>query len=165
MCGNRRLSNGPASSYVKSSSEELHTRPYMVTKRRCVWIKTFPLGHFLLHYKAFIMFLYIREITTKASNDSLRWKSCPLLYRDFSIHWLPRYSGQDLMQELRRVSRGVYGPPHSGQCDSRNIKRTWLHVHQWVWCTVIPRHLLLGWLLQNDTSTTSKMQLSGSQRN
>ena len=41
-------------------------RPYMVTKRRCVWNKTFLLGHFMLH---FIMFL-IRQMTTKASNAS-----------------------------------------------------------------------------------------------
>ena len=44
MCGNRGLSNGPASSYVKSFIEELHTRPYMVTKRRCFCNKTFLLG-------------------------------------------------------------------------------------------------------------------------
>ena len=37
----------------------------MVTKRRCVWDKTFPLGHFMLH---FIMFL-IHQMTTKASNE------------------------------------------------------------------------------------------------
>ena len=36
-------------------TEELHTRPYMVTERRCL-DKTFPLGHIMLH---FIMFLYM----------------------------------------------------------------------------------------------------------
>ena len=68
MRGNRGLSNGPVSSYVKSFTEELHTRPYMVIKRTCVWNKTFALGHFMLHFITFIMFLYIREITVKASN-------------------------------------------------------------------------------------------------
>ena len=46
-------------------TKELHTRPYRVTKRRCVWTKTLPLGHFMLH---FIMFLY--QMTTKASNSN-----------------------------------------------------------------------------------------------
>ena len=49
-------------------TEELHTRPYMVTKRRCVWNKTFPLSHLILHFTTFIMFLYIHEMTTKAHN-------------------------------------------------------------------------------------------------
>ena len=40
MHGNRALSNGPASSYVKHFTEELHMIPYMVTKRY-VWNKTF----------------------------------------------------------------------------------------------------------------------------
>ena len=44
-------------------TEELHRRPYMVTKRSCVWNKTFPLGYCMLHL---IMFLY--QMTTKASN-------------------------------------------------------------------------------------------------
>ena len=142
------------------------TQDHIWSQKKVCLGQNISIGSFLVSFQNFHnVSIYIREITTKASKDSLRWKSCPLLYRDFSIHWLPRYSGQDLMQELRRVSRGVYWPPHSGQCDSRNIKRTWLNVHQWVWCTLIRRHLLLGWLLQNDTSTTSKMQLSRSQRN
>ena len=41
--GNRGLLNGPVSSYVISFTEELQTRPYMVTKRRFVWNKTFLL--------------------------------------------------------------------------------------------------------------------------
>ena len=41
---NRGLSNEPVSSYIKSFTEELHMRPYMVTKRRCDWNKTFLLG-------------------------------------------------------------------------------------------------------------------------
>ena len=55
--GNRGLSNIPSSSYVKSFNKELHIRPYMVTKRRYVWNKTFPLGHFMLYFTTFIMFL------------------------------------------------------------------------------------------------------------
>ena len=57
------------SHFILNFTEELHT-PYtcMVTKRRCVWNKTFPLGHFMLYFTIFIMFLYIREMTTKASN-------------------------------------------------------------------------------------------------
>ena len=51
--GNRGLLNGPASSYVKSLTGKSHTRPYMVTKRTHVWNKTFPLGHFMLHFRAF----------------------------------------------------------------------------------------------------------------
>ena len=43
----------------------------MVIKRRCVWNKTFPFGQFMLHFTTFIMFLYIREMTTKASNELL----------------------------------------------------------------------------------------------
>ena len=36
---NRGLSNGPASSYVKSFSEEFHMRPYMATKEGVSGIK------------------------------------------------------------------------------------------------------------------------------
>ena len=41
-------------------------RSSVITKR-CVWNKTFPLGHFMLHFTTCIMFL--REMTTKASNE------------------------------------------------------------------------------------------------
>ena len=51
-------------------TEDLHTRPYLVTKRRCDWNKTFRLGHFMLHFKTFIMFLFV-YMTTKASNARL----------------------------------------------------------------------------------------------
>ena len=44
----------------------------MVTKRRCVWNKIFPLGDFMLHFTTCIMFLYIREMTKKASNVSFK---------------------------------------------------------------------------------------------
>ena len=43
MRGNRGLLNGILSSYLISFTEELHTRLYMVTIRRCVWNKTFLL--------------------------------------------------------------------------------------------------------------------------
>ena len=33
LCGNNGLSNGPESSYVKSFTEEFHTRPYIVQWR------------------------------------------------------------------------------------------------------------------------------------
>ena len=33
--------------------KKLHMRPYMVTKRRSVSNKTFPLGHFMLHFTTF----------------------------------------------------------------------------------------------------------------
>ena len=73
MRHNRGLSNGPVSSYVKSFTEELHTRPNMVTKRRCVWNKIFPLGHFMFPFTTFHnVSIYIREMTTKASNGNVK---------------------------------------------------------------------------------------------
>ena len=54
MWGNKKLSNGPTSSYVKRFIEELHTRAYMITKRRCVWNKTFLLGHIVLYCFVFM---------------------------------------------------------------------------------------------------------------
>ena len=59
----RGLSNGPASSYVKSFTEELHTRPCMVTKRRRVWNKTCCMGqgHFMLHFTTFYhVYMYMK---------------------------------------------------------------------------------------------------------
>ena len=55
---------------VLNFTKELHTRPYMVTKR-CDWHKTFPLGHFMIHFTTF-MFLcfYVCEMMTKASNET-----------------------------------------------------------------------------------------------
>ena len=52
---------------------EQGTRPHMVTKRRCVWNKTFPLGHFVLHFTTLIMFLC--EMAAKDSSDhlSIQW--------------------------------------------------------------------------------------------
>ena len=46
MLGNRGLSNGPVSSYVKSSTEELHTRLYMVTKKKACLEQNISLGSF-----------------------------------------------------------------------------------------------------------------------
>ena len=65
MRGNRGLLNGPASSYVKSFTEELHTRPYMVTAEGVYGTKTFLLGPIVWNKviscfiaELFIMFLY-----------------------------------------------------------------------------------------------------------
>ena len=52
---------------MKSFTEELHMRPYMVTKK-CVLNKTFPLGQFMLHFTIFyvsIQCFYIYEMITK----------------------------------------------------------------------------------------------------
>ena len=77
-CADMGLSNGPVSSYVKSFTEELHMRPYMVTKTRCFKNKTFLLGlilwnNVILGFLSpfFITFLCVHHIPTtprKASN-------------------------------------------------------------------------------------------------
>ena len=60
-----------ASSYIKRFTEELHMRPYMITKRRCVFNKTFllgpyMLGHFMLHFTTF----HNSSVCTSNSCDS-----------------------------------------------------------------------------------------------
>ena len=55
--------------------KKLYMRPYMVTKRRCVWNKTFLLGpiigirSFHASFYHFSWCFYICVMTTKASND------------------------------------------------------------------------------------------------
>ena len=88
MGSNRGLSNGPVPFYVKSFNEELHMTPHMVTKRRCVWNKTFPLGHFMLHFTTFIM-LYMYEMTTKARIGEVSEValSCKCNFVRFTVTW------------------------------------------------------------------------------
>ena len=60
---------------VLKFTKELCTRPYIVTKRMCVWNTMFPLDHFMLHFTTFIMVQHC-EMTTKASNGNCKcaWK-------------------------------------------------------------------------------------------
>ena len=64
-------------------SKDDHTRPNMVTKRRFVRNKTFLLGPIVLNKviscfisTRFIIFLYIHEMPTKASNDAKEISDC-----------------------------------------------------------------------------------------
>ena len=41
------------------------TRDHIWSQKEGVWSKTVLLGHFMFHFTTFIMFLYIRGITTK----------------------------------------------------------------------------------------------------
>ena len=97
------LPNGPALFYVKSFTEEFHTRPYMVTKRRCVWNKTLLLGPTVWNkaisffISPFIHNVSLYEMPTKASNKRnqkdkvLKWlhvAMCPD-YSFFQTHAQP----------------------------------------------------------------------------
>ena len=64
-------------------SKDDYTRPNMVTKRRCVWKKTFLLGPIVWNKviscfisPLFIIFLYIHDMPTKASNDANEISDC-----------------------------------------------------------------------------------------
>ena len=73
MRDNSRLLNGPASSYVKFSQKSSALDHIWSQKKVCleqnifIGLHCMEQGHFMLHFITFHN-VYIREITTKASN-------------------------------------------------------------------------------------------------
>ena len=79
MLGNRGLLSGLASSYIKSFTEKLHKRPYMVTTegvsgtKHFYWVPLYGIRSFHASFHNFLQCFYIdlREMPTKVSDAYL----------------------------------------------------------------------------------------------
>ena len=92
--------------------KELHMRPYMVTKRRCVWNKTFLLGPIVWN-KVISYFIsprfYIHQMTTKAGNGNRKCLILFLWYRlNFFVPHKLRYSAYCLRKSWSQSSVFLY---------------------------------------------------------
>ena len=63
-------SGGRVSMCILNFTEELHMRPYMVTKRRCVCNKTFPFGTFHASFHNFhnVSIYVMKNLTIQVGN-------------------------------------------------------------------------------------------------